>query len=116
MFGKRGFGILEPQIDLVAGIEERGTDRDVLAKHRFDGEGIEAALQFLAAVEDDAALGRSAGLVVAHQSAAAVARDVEPINIAGDAEAGAGDFDGSRGVPGQAASDLGSAPPNGTSP
>ena len=44
--GQRGFGIREPQIDLVAGIEQRCADR-YIAEQRLDGEGIEAALQLL---------------------------------------------------------------------
>ena len=38
----------------IARIEERGADGDIIAEQRLHGEGVEAALQLLAAVEHDA--------------------------------------------------------------
>ena len=83
----------ELKIDGLARVEQRGADGDVVAEERLHREGIEAALKLASAVQPDLAPRRSAGLVVAHERALAVAGDVEPVDIAGDAEACVGNRD-----------------------
>jgi hypothetical protein len=51
-------------------------------------EGVEAALKLASAVQADVAARRPARLVITDEGALAVARDVEPVDIAGDVEAG----------------------------
>ena len=43
-FHQGAFGIFELQVDLLARIEQRGADRDIIAQQRLHGESIEAAL------------------------------------------------------------------------
>src|SRR3546814_2740993 len=65
----------------VAQVEQRGTHVDVLAQQRFDREGIEAPLQFSATIQRDVSFGRLAGFVVVHQCTAAIAGDVQPVDV-----------------------------------
>ena len=96
---ERGTGVVEPQVPLLARIEERRFDSHLVAQQRLDGEGIEAALQLPAPVEDDVVLWHPAGLVVAHQGAVAVDRDIQPVDVAPDTEAGIRNCDGRFGIP-----------------
>lgn len=56
-----------------ATVEQGCADRDIRAQQRLYSEGVEAALQFPAAIQADVVLGWSAGLVVADQGALAIA-------------------------------------------
>ena len=78
---ERGIGVVEPQVPLLARIKQRRRDGHSVAQQRLDGESIEAALQLLAAIEDDVVPGRAAGLIVAHQGAAVVDRDIQPVDV-----------------------------------
>ena len=69
---ERGVGVVEPQVPVLARIEERRGDGHAVAEERPDGEGVEAALKLLAAIEDDVFPRRASGLVVAHQRVAAI--------------------------------------------
>ena len=70
-----------------------------LAQQRPHREGVEAALQLLATVENDVVPGDTPGLVVAHQRAAAVRGNVQAVDVSRDAEPGAGNLDDGPGIP-----------------
>jgi hypothetical protein len=96
---EHGFRVIELEVDGLARVEQRGADRDVIAQERLHSESIEATLKLAATIQPDVASWRAAGLVVAHERALAVARNVETVDIASDIESGARNHDGHTGIP-----------------
>ena len=78
---QHGIGIVELKIDGLARVEQRGADGDIVAEERLHREGIETALKLSSAIEADVAARRSSSLIVPHEGALAVARDVEPVDL-----------------------------------
>ena len=92
-----------PGVDLIARIRRESAD-GIIAEHSLNGEGVEAALQLLAAVEYDAVLRLAARLVVTHKSCGRQSRrEMSSRSISGQAipEKGCREFQHWRGVPGR---------------
>jgi phosphohistidine swiveling domain-containing protein len=84
--------IMEFQIDFFAQKQKRCSDRDIIAQQRFDREAIQATLDFFAAIQDDGALRRPAGLVVPNYGTPSISCDIKAVDVAGDAKASVGEL------------------------
>ncbi len=81
-FGQQSVGVVKAQFALFAEEQQRSADRDVLAKERFDGERVEAALEFATSVKKGVLFRRLPGFVVANKRPLAIGRDIEAVDIA----------------------------------
>ena len=80
--GQQSVGVIKAQLALFAREQKRSVDRHVLAQERFDGERVEAALEFATFVEQGVFFRGLPRFVITNKRLFSVGRDIKTIDIA----------------------------------